>query len=280
MSYGKIDQSFWTDDKIAGLESNPKLLALYFLSGPHRNLIGCARIPDQYIAADLGWTPYGAKEACAALVRIGFITRDYAGWTLINNLLRYDPLSNVNAAIGAERLARAVPRSSPVYKALFDRLQPHIDVFGRGIEAPSDPLRSPSEAPSNVVETPEPYLTSTRTIPEPKPCSTELSVISKTPFDNFWQLYPRKIGKGAARKAYAAAVRKAGPDEIDAGLAKFRAGLNGTDPKFIPHPATWLNAERWLDDPPPRKPTASDILNEMRDRALVEEAGDEQTRIS
>ena len=113
-----------------------------------------------------------------------------------------------------------------------------------------------------------------------KECSTELSVISRTPFDNFWELYPRKIGKGAARKAYAEAIRKAGPDDIEAGVARFRAGLNGTDPKFIPHPATWLNAERWLDDPPPHKPTASDILNEMRDRALVEEAGDEQTRIS
>jgi hypothetical protein len=26
--------------------------------------------------------------------------------------------------------------------------------------------------------------------------------------------------------------------------------VTGKDPKFIPHPSTWLSAERWADDKP------------------------------
>lgn len=71
-------------------------------------------------------------------------------------------------------------------------------------------------------------------------------------FARFWHLYPRKVGKGAARKAWAAAVRRA-----DEGAASIIAGITvqtsldrfdtREDGRFIPHPATWLNADRWLD---------------------------------
>jgi len=65
----------------------------------------------------------------------------------------------------------------------------------------------------------------------------------------FWPLYPRKVGKGAAR---AAAKRKAKTPEIRvaiiAGLKKQLPAMAEKDPEYIPHPATWLNQERWLDE--------------------------------
>jgi hypothetical protein len=65
-------------------------------------------------------------------------------------------------------------------------------------------------------------------------------------FDIFWAAYPRKTAKGTAEKSW----KKIKPDEqlleeILAAVAKQK--LTWTDPKFIPHPATWLNAKRWLD---------------------------------
>lgn len=65
-------------------------------------------------------------------------------------------------------------------------------------------------------------------------------------FDDFWNAYPRKIAKGNAESAW----KKIKPDEqllqeiLDA-IAKQKP--TWTDPKFIPHPATWLNGKRWLD---------------------------------
>lgn len=70
-------------------------------------------------------------------------------------------------------------------------------------------------------------------------------------FEKFWSAYPRKTNKGAAKKAYAKA-KKAGilPDDLveRTRRKKYRCDQwQKDDGKFIPHPATWLNQEGWLD---------------------------------
>lgn len=68
-------------------------------------------------------------------------------------------------------------------------------------------------------------------------------------FDEFWSTYPLRTAKGAARKAWPSAVKKAGGTaKILKGAARFAADPN-RDPKYTPHPSTWLNAERWEDEP-------------------------------
>lgn len=67
-------------------------------------------------------------------------------------------------------------------------------------------------------------------------------------FENFWSNVPRKIGKGAARKAYATAIKKTTPDKLLDGMKRHSAAMKGKDPQFIPHPSTWLSGERWLDE--------------------------------
>jgi hypothetical protein len=70
-------------------------------------------------------------------------------------------------------------------------------------------------------------------------------------FARFWAAYPRKTAKADARKAFTKAWRKLPPfdeDEILAGgLERAKAGW--VDAQFIPHAATWLNGERWQDEP-------------------------------
>lgn len=68
-------------------------------------------------------------------------------------------------------------------------------------------------------------------------------------FEDFWSAYPRKIGKGSARKAFAAAMKKASIEEISTSLNKQLASLSSKEQKYIPHAATWLNGERWNDEP-------------------------------
>ena len=67
-------------------------------------------------------------------------------------------------------------------------------------------------------------------------------------FDDFWTIYPRKVGKGAARKAWKTALKKAPKETILDGLATYQATRRGEDPSYTAHPATWLNAERWDDE--------------------------------
>jgi len=69
-------------------------------------------------------------------------------------------------------------------------------------------------------------------------------------FEEFWSVYPRRIGKGAARRAWEKATQITDPDFIVL-AAMCHATFwrkQRTEMQFIPHPATWLNQERWDDD--------------------------------
>lgn len=67
-----------------------------------------------------------------------------------------------------------------------------------------------------------------------------------TDFDQFWNRFPRRIGKFDAMRAYEKARRLATAAQI----------LDGVDAYVIHkphwqdfcHPATWLNQGRWLDE--------------------------------
>lgn len=69
-------------------------------------------------------------------------------------------------------------------------------------------------------------------------------------FEDFWGKYPRRVDKGHARKAWNTKVvnGKVEPFVVIDAAARFAAKVNGSDPKFIAHAATWLNGERWLDE--------------------------------
>lgn len=70
-------------------------------------------------------------------------------------------------------------------------------------------------------------------------------------FKQFWEAYPRKVGKEKAK----AALEKINPDDellatIHAALAKQKKSVDWIkdNGQWIPHPATWLNGKRWEDE--------------------------------
>jgi len=73
----------------------------------------------------------------------------------------------------------------------------------------------------------------------------------------FWELYPRKVAKPAALRAWNAAIKTTEPDLIVIGLGRHLPSMKANDPKFVPHPATWLNNARWNDEPEPIKSTGT-----------------------
>jgi hypothetical protein len=71
-------------------------------------------------------------------------------------------------------------------------------------------------------------------------------------FERFWGAYPRKTGKDAARRAF---TRLHPGNDLTAHLIaaveqqRQSAQWQKDGGQFIPHPATWLNQGRWLDEP-------------------------------
>lgn len=77
-----------------------------------------------------------------------------------------------------------------------------------------------------------------------------LSVPNDSDFEAFWRSYPRRIGKGAARRAYHKALTLSTHDQIMEGVKTLKKAIKmeGREMQFVPHPSTWLNQERWEDE--------------------------------
>ena len=72
-------------------------------------------------------------------------------------------------------------------------------------------------------------------------------------FDEFWKMYPRKVARKDAMKAW----NKLTPDQKRAAIENLpRHVAQWDDPNYTPHAATWLNGERWTDELPEKKSSA------------------------
>jgi hypothetical protein len=72
-------------------------------------------------------------------------------------------------------------------------------------------------------------------------------------FEDFWAIYPRKVGKGSAQKAFAKATETTADYLIVQGATDLANDPNLPLIQFIPYPATWLNREGWNDEPYPAR---------------------------
>jgi phage replication O-like protein O len=76
-----------------------------------------------------------------------------------------------------------------------------------------------------------------------------LSVSLRETFEIFWAKYPKKRSRATAEKAFA----KLNPNEqllsdLMTGLERAVTSEQWSNPKFIPHAASWLNAGGWMDE--------------------------------
>ena len=77
-------------------------------------------------------------------------------------------------------------------------------------------------------------------------------------FEEFWKIYPRRIAKKKARQIF---EKHKDQERIIEGAKRFAVLNNKTDEKFIPHPTTWLNGERWNDEM--KQPVKRNDLNSL-----------------
>lgn len=73
------------------------------------------------------------------------------------------------------------------------------------------------------------------------------SPIREADFEIWWALYPKKVGKIAASKAYDKARRGKAKPGAETLLGAVKRAQWPAEARFIPNPATWLNEGRWMD---------------------------------
>ena len=99
-------------------------------------------------------------------------------------------------------------------------------------------------------------------------------------FSKFWEAYPRKEGRKVAAQRW----EKIKPDDalfdqiMEAIERQKKTTWKDKEVKFIPHPSTWLNQERWTDQVSTSKPQASG--KQLRHGDAVKQDSEYETKSS
>ena len=205
-----------------------RLLDAYYLA--ERPLIGC----ESDVARDIGMRDH-VDDVSYVLRK--FFTRDGDAW--INRradeeIARYraklESASNAGKASAARRRNRC---STVVEKKAADVDESSTDV----------------QLTKNQNQEPEPLPSSLRS----EDTNAQGADDDLEPFDVFWTEYPKKVGKGAAQRAWAKIKRpKETLEAMLLALAWQKKSEQWTRDggQYIPNPATYLNQQRWMDEPP------------------------------
>jgi hypothetical protein len=159
--YGKVYSSFWTSEDIRGMSEDGRTLALYLMTSPHGNMLGCFRMPNAYAAEDLQWPSERVSNGFAELSRNGFVTRcERTYWIVIHKHLKWNKLDNPNMGTAAAKLFDTITAPHSV-KALLVQA---IRAFGKNF-----PLKKLAEIANEF----EGILNHTETVPEGSQYGTE-----------------------------------------------------------------------------------------------------------
>lgn len=109
--YSCVKTRFWKDEKVKSWPEDTKLLALYLISCPINNILGCYVLPRDYIYENLSWDPGRLQEHLGRLAADGFLKYDDScDLMLLVNYLKHNPIANENQAAAAAKVLQELPK--------------------------------------------------------------------------------------------------------------------------------------------------------------------------
>jgi len=267
--YGAIDHRIWTSFSIKQLSDNCKLAFIYILTSPHSNMIGFYYLPIPYMAHDLGWTIDTAKKNLLRLCEEStgpLVLYDFdAEVVLVPRYLRYNPLATGNRQTGAISRLRELP-STPLVR----RFHGGVKQFACNMEKMLTAIEE-IESSQSLDGVLEGIGESAYTVAATD--AVESVATDSEDFELFWNEFKamkRAVGKVAAKKAWHTTTFVGRPGDGGHRPIEFAVLIkaakhyrefcisDGTDPKFIKQPATFLGPDRhWEDWDKPRKPSSN-----------------------
>lgn len=95
-------------------------------------------------------------------------------------------------------------------------------------------------------------LSTNKTSLENEDSTLKTKNITPNQFNEFWELYPKKVDKGKALTSWNKLCNKKDKPtwrDIRKAIIEQKKTPRWSSKQFIPLPTTWLNQSRWLDDP-------------------------------
>ena len=97
-------------------------------------------------------------------------------------------------------------------------------------------------------------------------------------FGEFWKIYPRKVEKLAAQKAFEKALQIVSAEVIIEGARRYATDPNRVD-AYTAHPSTWLNAGRWDDEPLPERVLSPEDRKRLEEEERIQRREIERQRL-
>lgn len=169
-------------------------------------------------------------------------------------------------AMFAYALDEVEPKLDGVPGAVFMLIKPTLDAGRNKAASRSGKTKSSEEQTDNKTTTNEEQTFKEKEGEREKEREKENECyISLTPFEQFWQAYPRQVGREAAAKAFAKVPKTAYPLILPA-IEKQKKSRQWQEDggKYVPNPAKWLSEARWMDSVEPAESSGGVSAEDVR----------------
>jgi hypothetical protein len=257
--YGKVSPKFWIGQtgkslRKHGLEA--QMVALYLLTSPHSSMLGLYTLPVVYIAHETGLGMEGASKGLRGCIEAGFCRYDEdTEMVWVIEMAHYQIADKLNVkdkqCLGVQKAYNELIEN-PFLSGFYDKYATDFNLTQkRGSDSPIEPPPKGLAKPLGSQEQEQEQEQEKK--PKPTSSSGDDGDGEKPPkpFEQFWAAYPHRVAKAEAQKAWTKLKPNA---ELQAtilsAIERQKAGADWLrdDGQYIPHPATWLRAGRWLDE--------------------------------
>ncbi len=143
--YSKVFVKIWHSKDFRMLSEEGKMLFLYLLTSPHRNMGGFYYLPFPYLCFDIGLDEKRVARAVEELEDRGMAVYDKdAQVVLIKKWFCYNPIENENQAKGLNKQLAEVPKSR-LFELFFECIKKHCKYTETILKGFDIPFRNPFE---------------------------------------------------------------------------------------------------------------------------------------
>lgn len=255
-----IERGIWDHPQFGSLSRIGKLVFLYVTTSSYGNGIGCFKAGIAAMAEDMREDmedfQKGFREGLAAGC---FMYDEDARVVLVPKYIHHNPPNNPNVVKGWGKLFLMIPDCAlkgECYSIIEDYCKGLSDAF---LKAFHEAFEKPSESLS-------PCFTKASGIGKgigrgigrgigkgssPENASSKSKV--EVEFDQFWEVYPRRVKRPAALESFKKARKKGMPpiqELVTIVKRQVEKGhfLGDDGKEYVPHPTSWLNQGRWDDE--------------------------------
>lgn len=257
--YRKISVQIWNDQKFRQLSDDGKLVFIFVLTHPHMSAIGGMRGTTEGLAAELKWSPKRLSEAFREATERDMVRYDEEACLMIlPNFIKHNRPESPNVVVSWQKAFEEMPESYlkfELFQCIERQSAAFPDTFAKAFGSLREAFEKSmpnQEQEQEQEQDKQPLSDSDRTTAAGAAKKTaEDNRAAEDRFNAFWSAYPRKTAKQRALAVWKR--KKCWNGEFDAILAGLTAHKESDqwqrdDGRYIPHPATFLEQERWRDE--------------------------------